>query len=449
MDSNIKPVQSAEIPVISSHVAKLVKAIDDGKTCDEIFDTLARMADTTRENDQYIPSKSLRTAFESDGSNGNPLRILLHTIPRKLLRSLALGLLAYDFYDKSSENHENHYSTGGPGTYAIGLTCEGRGGAFLSRREIVELRTCLKEYYCGFKVWQRHGDAYGTSQLTGDEARSYRISMLVDDFFRTEPWDEASGDMPRPALCQGAQQSDKNARSTDNLAWLLSMLKKRVVLGYDGDVHQISSPIQIGCSVEMDKRWFQHDPLKSNLVQSSKLLKLMVGGMKYMGLKPQVCVIPIMKTWLDEQLPLSGILGTVIASSYVTQAGLNVVAPGANTSKVKENRRGVLQENKEEVYLDKPFFSENRQITLNSRSEDRTLKQAIERYDKGKLSVDKLKALAQKRDEIEGDIHLKRLQLERRLKHLDDAAALVDESKETLAVGRRLLGQDESSDSEP
>ncbi|KAI1841472.1 hypothetical protein JX266_012312 [Neoarthrinium moseri] len=243
MDSNIKPVQSAEMPVISSHVAKLVKAIDDGKTCDEIFDTLARMADTTRENDQYIPSKSLRTAFESDGSNGNPLRILLHTIPRKLLRSLALGLLAYDFYDKSSENHENHYSTGGPGTYAIGLTCEGHGGAFLSRREIVELRTCLKEYYCGFKVWQRHGDAYGTSQLTRDEARSYRISMLVDDFFRTEPWDEASGDMPRPALCQGAQESDKNARATDNLAWLLSMLKKRVFLGYDGDVHQISSPI--------------------------------------------------------------------------------------------------------------------------------------------------------------------------------------------------------------
>ncbi|KAK1498002.1 hypothetical protein CTAM01_07639 [Colletotrichum tamarilloi] len=99
---------------------------------------------------QLTPSQnSTFDQLDHDFRHGRNSLMLLHAIPRKLLRSLIQGTLAFDTVNSRDASC---YPAKGQGIYAIDVYIENRGGKFLGYDEITRVITELKDYIKAYRI---------------------------------------------------------------------------------------------------------------------------------------------------------------------------------------------------------------------------------------------------------------------------------------------------------
>ncbi|KAH9907086.1 hypothetical protein F4778DRAFT_613667 [Xylariomycetidae sp. FL2044] len=366
MDSTVFPAAvSPKVPVLTKNALRLVNGIDNGDSYEELFEHVQNMSKDFCLKQKFIDCQKTSEAFEDGSEDQFQLRLLFHTIPRKTLRSLVMGLLSYD-YESDTRNRDNIYSPDGAGTYLVGITIRDRGGAFLTKPEIRQLLAILESYKTACEAWQKldDEDSYSQNRLLDEEEESLNLAMEVDNKLRNlsrsgSPWE--SGDQYVKPMCWSGR------RGVSNLEAFIRLLTQR--MGFDNDdEYQLTCPQYIGCSHRVKKRVMDHDSLySSGLNHSSSMLKLLLACLMQMELKPKVAGIPVVMVWDESQIHLSEILVHVLTMSLVSLKGLNIIQPG--TSAIPEEgeaARDLYEDTKKEIWAKRPFFRENVELSLDT-----------------------------------------------------------------------------------
>ncbi|RYP26369.1 hypothetical protein DL768_011737 [Monosporascus sp. mg162] len=362
----------------------LVEQLDKGASHNALFPVVKAMAyQLTRQG--QIPCVKISEAFADGSDTEKELKVLFHTIHRKTLRSLVLGFLAYDLHDEDSDNWKHIYAPNGSGTYVIATSIRGRHGSFLSRYEIKELSMFIEKYAVACTLWAKIKDSYGqASQVSQEEEELLKEAMMIDNqLLRKKNQEWRVGDRFREPRCWSGRNGTANA------AALVKMLTRRRDGHFDGNVHQVQSPVYIGCAHQVKKRMLAHDPDLSSLAGSSSMLKLMLACIRYMGLKPMVRSVPMVMVWKEEQIPLSEILVTVLAQSLVTHHGLNIIQPGTNSSmdeRTTDHHQSVI----EHTWVRRSWFKDNLEKSLCFRSGKLLYQGALDSLNTERLSAGQL-----------------------------------------------------------
>ncbi|KAI0846194.1 hypothetical protein F5Y00DRAFT_254742 [Daldinia vernicosa] len=343
-----------------------------------------------------VPSSKIIEAFEDKGEVRNNLRLLFHTLHRKTLRSLLLGTLPHDLYDKDSPNWENIYSQNGPGTYLVGISIEDRRGAFLSRNEIEQVVDYLREYKAAWEAWLEIEieESFSQDHLSHVQKSALNRALAIDNVMLPEKdkW-RVGDDYTKPRCAKG---------KISNLDEFIAMLSRRVDAQFDGEAYQIACPTYVGCGHRVSSR-LQHNPDYSSMSRSPNTLKLLISCIRYLGLKPIVHTIPMVMVWEEVQIPLAEMLVTVLAQSLITINGLNIIQPGISSTSSDEDEN-IYFENKKHVWLECPWLFDNIKETLAVRNNRDLYCNTLEILEKNFMSEAELREYAAKNDELRAKV---------------------------------------------
>ena len=351
------------MPVVSRFTREIVERIDEGVAYDDMFYLVCERA---RELVQKpgITMTRVERAFENDEEFAQ-LRVLFHTIPRVVLRMLALRTLPYELSNRESAKWGDVYSPDGPAACVIALSIQGRHGRGLTGKECGRLRGHLDTYAFACSTWgAKHLETdYGQSQLTPAEENALTIAMHIDNQYRETEKEWSDGDpFEKPRFC------DSPATSAANIRLFCAVLARRAAREPDGDTPQESCPTYVSCTAkDLGGRTTRHTPDASSLGDTSPVWGLFVSAIAYIDLRPLVTRIPIIKCWDEPLVPLAEILVTVIGCSMATDDGLNIIQPGTSGRGTPYKNRDAFDACKREVYVFRPFFKENLRASLAAR----------------------------------------------------------------------------------
>ncbi|KAI1395210.1 hypothetical protein F4819DRAFT_505858 [Hypoxylon fuscum] len=384
MDSaKFPPESSPELPMINMWQENLVNQIDNGDTYEEMYPTIVEMAthlDVQSFENQMKLNKVL-DAFTDDESSIQ-MKLLLHTIPRPVLRSIVMRMAAHDFWERDSENRQLLYDKEGPGAYLLTVSVLGRDGCTWSNAENQILIGHLQAYQTAIDAVEAKDidPSVGDDEWTADEVEAYRIATEIDNALVRRDQDEASqhDEASQPSDSFGTEDSASTApshvgetremprfasSSASNksrfVSKLITMLQMRHGPLDSVDVICKQSLSMVGNEDDMEKRWQNHHMIgTASLTNSNKLWALTASCLKYMHLEPNEIILPILKAWNVKQINLAEILLTVLAGSFVTVGGLNIEEPGT-----KSERKPPHEEDFDgcrlHVWKAKPWFHEN------------------------------------------------------------------------------------------
>ncbi|KAI0019765.1 hypothetical protein F4780DRAFT_792495 [Xylariomycetidae sp. FL0641] len=421
MDSNIKPGRSVATPIMTDLQVKLVKQLDEDEPYCVLMATIEQMAQDLRKQTGVRPREIIKEV-EGDAEH-KEMQLLLHTIPRPILRSIAMGLVAYDFWERGSERRKNWlYTFDGPGTYLATLSIEYRQGCTWNGHENLRIVATLRGYAKAVEAYQRvnKDDAYGNSQYTDEEISDLKTAMKIDGQF----------------LKGGHADADETGDSQSfgdkakNIYLLVDLLNKRTAdPRWSLDERCIQSLAMVGNSDDVQRRTQSHR-LISDLRSTPHLWGLLVSTLRYLKMEPVETVLPICKAWKVEHINMAEILVTILAGSLISVRGLNVAQPGTKMEKNPPSKR-TLEECRKEVYLGHPWFNENLEATVAHTAEER----AMLRDRDGKLGLtqedfDELWKLADEEQDLANQVTDKALEFE---KALDAKKKKIAETEATLA----------------
>lgn len=357
MDPNIKPVQSAQIPMMSDLQVRFVKQLDDDATYMDLFLTVEKMAQDLRNQDQ-VPCREMMRAVEED-SEGKEMRLLLHSIPRPVLRSLVMRMLPYDFWERGSDNRRDlFYDFEGPGVYVMGLSVEGRHGEGWSINENIKLLAALKKYRNAIDACERRDaiDAWGNSQFTAQEVEDLQVATDIDrQYSRSESWDGGIFLMPRFA-------SSSNTEKSKHVNELISLLRSRNVGSWDPNINSLQTLYMVGNSDDVERRKQSHR-LISSLMNTPHLWGLLVSCLKYVGLEPEETCVPVCKSWKPEHTNQAEILVTILGGSLISVGGLNVHQPGLKPDRNPPSDK-IFGQCRKHVWVNRGWFRANLEHTI-------------------------------------------------------------------------------------
>ncbi|KAI1747156.1 hypothetical protein F4782DRAFT_448749 [Xylaria castorea] len=351
---------TAEMPLMPIEMARLVGRLDRGDSMSAIFvDIMSNGMVSCIEDEKWF------------GEHADAMWELLHTMSRPFLRCVLTKTLGPDLYDKhifSQKNWENVLDIDGPGAYVMFSFIRDRKGRWLCGSEIKTLVSMMTDYRAAVDVCirRREQDAYGGSQLTGEEKRVLGKAMKIDDAERTNKHHLTLDDLDRfnPRF---------ESRSTGSgfITQLIAMLERRCLQHLDQGVWQYQSPLMVGNAGNMKKRIVDHVP-NNSLSKTPKVWGLLLSCMCVMGLPYEVQAAPLFRAWVDaRQLNVAEVLGTVLAGSLISVAGLNVKQPGTRDEDARTDTYGYLN-GKKHVFAAKTWFKENLELSL--RESDRIRK---------------------------------------------------------------------------
>ncbi|KAI4868250.1 hypothetical protein F4820DRAFT_456552 [Hypoxylon rubiginosum] len=333
MDSSIAPCLSAVTPFMSDLQIQLVNQIDQGVSYREIYWTVLRMARDLRDLGedvvQFDPDIIL-DAF-SDYTSQREMMLLLHSIPRPVLRSIVMRMVAHDFWERDSESRKLLYDAEGPGAYIASVSVVGRDGCGWSIAENSQIVTYLEQYAHAIDLKEKDEDHYGGSPYSDDDVAAFRVSEEIDKVDDTTTEDSQSQNFSMPRF---ASSSRKN--KSRHVWQLIALLKKRD----DPNAPQKEPCKQCFCMVGNSDDG------------------LLVSCLKYAGFEVQDTIVPICKAWRIDHINLSEILLTVLAGSLVSVGGLNVKQPGTKSEKNPPSDRA-FEGCRLHVWRGNPWFEEN------------------------------------------------------------------------------------------
>ncbi|KAI0109723.1 hypothetical protein F4814DRAFT_376932 [Daldinia grandis] len=398
MDSEeVHPDVCAQLPICQGLAKQLVEGLDNGDALETLFPLVVGMAGEWR-NQTAVPISKTIGAFENDGEEAyGHLRVLFHTFNRKTLRSLLLGTLPHDLYDKDSPKWENIYSPGGPGAYVVSISIEDRRGAFLSRNETEKLISRLRDYKAGCVAWceREAEDALSQEGLSPAQKSALSKALSIDNMILSDTDKWLAGDEYTQPRCL-----EENIGNMDEL---IAMFGRRVDAQFDEEVHQISCPVHVGCGRRVPSRLLQHNPDHSSMSQSSNTLKLLVSCILHIGLQPVVHTVPMVMVWEEFQVPLAEMLVTVLAQSLVTIHGLNVAQPGTSSASSDDNKN-VYFGMKKHVWLERPWFMANVEKSLAVGTNRDVYCNAVEEIQESFLSDAELNEYVAGNEELEASV---------------------------------------------
>ncbi|KAI2780509.1 hypothetical protein F4815DRAFT_469362 [Daldinia loculata] len=360
MDLNLQPEQSAELPVMPDAVVELVKMLDRGETYDSIYHAMI--------NGEMVDGIA-------DTNFGDGLRIWLHSLSPKMLRSVLMKTLGPDLYDPdfaTKANEEYIFKSNGPGAYVAFVYIDGRKGKFLCARELKKLIRLLRQYVRAVNAYQKvkSVDAYGGSQLTDVDKSAILEAMKIDDILRSKDWYEL--DNPNFEEFEPRWVSDSNekkvlsgnVRMSDPFLSIISMLEKRLLPDVDEEVHQMQSPLMVGNAGHMNRRAESHVPSPFLQDNTPKVWGLLLSCLSVMGVSPRVRYATLFRAWQDkEQVNLAEVLGTILAGSLISMDGCNVKQPGTRGADSVPGSE--FDVGKKYVFAGKPWFRENLRHSLS------------------------------------------------------------------------------------
>lgn len=275
-------------------------------------------------------------------------------IPRDMLKSLALGTVAYDYYPRGSQAPRDGYKIpkkGGYGIYVFGLAVKDRQGKWLTATELKVLIRDLERYVAAYEYWSNNDNSWSRSR------RSRDLRGFVNDVDnQIGKYDESS---PRYITSEDAK---------DSMMALISSLQRRVdeslKLDPTGSTQLIQTPLYVGLSTKLADRMPMHDPTSTKddaLENSNKAHALVCSLMKVQGLSPQAVSRVVLLLWDKEDLWLWETLVCAIANGLISQDGFNRTECG---SRVRSNGPSIDPDAEDIVKVHHGYLYDNSRATL-------------------------------------------------------------------------------------
>ncbi|KAM7190450.1 hypothetical protein V8F20_009733 [Naviculisporaceae sp. PSN 640] len=261
--------------------------------------------------------------------NEDLVRRLCLMLPFDLTKSLVKHTLAYDFKRPCPPNPPHTYSPDIRGVYAVGISIQGRGGKFLTGREIRDVVVILNDYIDGVEAWAQNHESWDKTNST--HAYWARHICSVDDHFintSPRPWDP-------PRWFQGRGFVIR-ARA---LIQMLTRLADAATATGTDNVPMVQSPVMVGCTQETMAGESARHLGESGLENTIPTYGLTLCAIaSYNQLVPEPVAVPILATVQPEELPAGEMLLTTLAQSLVTQTGFNVVEGGGTSDRSDQSK---------------------------------------------------------------------------------------------------------------
>lgn len=268
--------------------------------------------DDDDDNDDSVASYNTRTEMwlrTGMAEEWRRFQVFL-SIPRQMLESIVLGTVAWDYDNSRGHARDNYKEQEGFGIYVIGLSVQGRDGAWLTARELTRLVVKLERYLRGFEAW----DANKQWVAGAEDLRDF-VAQIDNEF------GIYNKNAPRFVTSSGGLESMK-----DLVKSLKERANKSLGMSANGDEPLIQSPLYVGMSVEPKQRMPQHSldvGLTGTLKGSSKSYGLVCSLMKRMNRKPLSTCLCVVRVPEKEDLPFTETLVSALANSLICQDGFN------------------------------------------------------------------------------------------------------------------------------
>ncbi|KAK3987084.1 hypothetical protein QBC44DRAFT_310648 [Cladorrhinum sp. PSN332] len=307
---NLAP--TAEVPLLKGSRLEFAKAFKAEASPIQLMTLFPGIFDDLRKEDNShiiaLTSTKEKMAKMEGISPNCVIWALFHSIPRLVVESIVLGTVGHDV---AKDNIEGYTDKGG-GVYVLGVTIDGRDGAFLNVNEYAELLTNLKSYLQGC------GDIFSpqAGRTAQQKGASKAFIDQIDNFYgeNTDPH--------TPRWVREAQSFQLTKQFFNSLRARYQALRE---VDKTHLVYSAQGPQYVGCSKDVETRVRDYIPhkKKSALRNANKMLGLLLCLLGYQGLKPQVQHVTAIRTWAEDQLSEAEMLVTLLASGYVTQGGMN------------------------------------------------------------------------------------------------------------------------------
>ncbi|KAI1458661.1 hypothetical protein F4805DRAFT_121688 [Annulohypoxylon moriforme] len=387
-NSQFRPNISASTPLLSRLQVKLIQQIDEEVAYETMYETVVEMAEELCGQDYVSVDKIIKTFHE----NRRDMSLLLHSIPRPVLRSIVMRMVAYDFHDRGSTKRTWLYEKEGPGAYIVTLSIVGRKGCTWSASENLEIVLLLQQYALAIDLCEKFGEYPGTPPLTDEERSALELARKIDKAY-AKPADQlvvddrsgsfivpdddiddptdtdctTDGDMENseddapasvPALEMPKYASRGIRGRSIHVRRLAEMLERRHLHDLDPTEPCKQSVNMVGNAGDIERRTQAHRLITSNLRNSAATWGVLIYCLKYAGLEPEETIIPVCKTWELKQINMAEILVTVLAGSLISVDGLNVKEPGTRPEK-HAPADNMFEHCRRQVWRANPWFLEN------------------------------------------------------------------------------------------
>ncbi|RYP49987.1 hypothetical protein DL768_004422 [Monosporascus sp. mg162] len=297
------------VPVVTPQMKMLLKRVDQG--C--LFDlglAMRRVALANRDMSciKHV-AKDEETWFGS--------MILLHGAPKELHRAVILHTVAMQSRLPPGDPRRiasDIYHDDGLGAYVATIAVSRRNGMWLTGKELRRLVDLLQQYLDAASSSERLDDGVApTTQRTKELAR---FAKEIDGIYGRAQY-------PRTTMIWRPRTRAKVESLVADLKDLVRAAKDNVPIA--------SPPCYVGCSRQATRAGAdKHKPDAGwHLKKGNRAWWLVMSCMKFMGLDPDVVVVPYLRTWAPGQLPASETMGTILADSFVERRGYNVWMPGS------------------------------------------------------------------------------------------------------------------------
>ncbi|RYO86224.1 hypothetical protein DL766_004349 [Monosporascus sp. MC13-8B] len=297
------------VPVVTPQMKMLLRRLDRG--C--LYDLALGMKEIAEANRDM---SCIRHVAKDEDTWLDATRPL-HGAPKKLHRAVILHTVAMQSRLPPGDPGRialDIYHGDGPGTYVPTITVSRRNGMWLTGMELRELVDLVERYLAAERSGGRLSDgAVPTMQRAKQLAR---FAAEIDSVYgRAQyPWTA----MIRRPRTRGKVES------------LVAGLKDLGRAAKD-DIPIASPPCYVGCSRQATRaRADNHKPHAGwHPKKGNQAWWLVMSCMKFMGLDPDVIVVPYLRTWEPGQLPASETMGMILADSFVERHGYNIWVPGS------------------------------------------------------------------------------------------------------------------------
>ncbi|KAK1826075.1 hypothetical protein QBC39DRAFT_29890 [Podospora conica] len=238
---------------------------------------------------------------------------ILHVIPRSSLGALLSGMVGSDVLNRLAEG----YSDDGAGVYVIGLTIDGRSGAFISSTEMQTLIDDLEQYVLEVEAALDQDTAGGQPGSTVWEV-DHQYGIYTPG-------------------ANAPSRFIESRSSLDSMRELLAATKTRQsslsALDGTGTLCSVQAPMYVGCGQNVRDRIRVYAPVQQVVAfkNASKPYGLFMSLLHKQGLIPRPMIIAVVRTWGRHQMATAERLVTALAGSYVHQGGFNIQEGGGNS----------------------------------------------------------------------------------------------------------------------
>ncbi|KAL0471301.1 hypothetical protein QR685DRAFT_542636 [Neurospora intermedia] len=348
---------TAKIPLLSGPRYEFAKALQKKASYFELallFDPILVEHLRVKRASGHIDLDDCCPLFQGAKRGRGDMFQLFYSIPREVLEAVVLGTVAYDDAGtiRVAGSGGMSYSLDGCGVYVVGISLEGKSGAFLNGNELVKFVHNLTKYIAGCELWtQVKNNLNMAAPLSLQQQDKIDFVLEVENTYGT--WDhKAEGSL---RFCY----KDKSFSRVKHLSRSFrDRAKEAMRLDPTGRTRTIQSPLYVGCSNNLKQRVDAYVPKtgnKSTFAKANDFYALTMSLLKMQGFNPIQRVVCAIRTWKQSQLSLAEMLVGALANCYVTQDGFN----NKKTGQTAEISAGSVARAKDLVFVHKQFLKDN------------------------------------------------------------------------------------------